>query len=345
MSTVRLSFIVPNFNHEFYLRRCINSITLQSRPPDEILICDDASTDESVAVISEMAQHHPRIRLIKNLQNQGVMSTLRRLYNECSGDYVTSCGADDELCPGFLSKAMEMAQQYPSAGMIMARMINRKVDPASGVVVDREEILGRSCFLSPQEFQSAPAFLHSSLGHGISVACVFRKEAILEALELSAAFGPQSDIFERLFVGCKYGAALVDVPGSIFYATPGGYSRRAGTESAISTAKNYIGMLQMMSRDEIRQYFPSSFVVCCSKLWTRVVFSILDRNLIGGYHFATQNYLSVFERLNMPGFGFGRILAKITALGRIVQRGWLYVNIWSLMRQYRTNTLNVHTTK
>jgi hypothetical protein len=341
MSNNRLSFIVPNFNHALYLRRCINSIALQSRPPDELLICDDSSTDESVTVISEMARQHPRIRLIQNSHNQGVMATLRKLYNDCTGDYVTSCGADDELCPGFLSKAMEIAQEYPSAGMILARMTNRKVDTVSGAVVDSEVVLGRSCFLSPQEFQSAPAFLHSSLGHGISVACIFRKEAILEALELSAAFGPQSDIFERLFVGCKYGAALVDVPGSIFYATPNGYSRRSGIESAISTTKSYVAMLQMMSREDLRQYFPSSFVARCSRLWTTLLFGILDKNLTGGYHLATQNYLAVFERLGMPGFGVGRILAKFTALGRIAQRGWLYVNVWILMRQYRNNALNV----
>ena len=51
MKRPTLSIVVPNYNHGHYLPECLDSILSQSWPPDELIVIDEASTDNSVAVI------------------------------------------------------------------------------------------------------------------------------------------------------------------------------------------------------------------------------------------------------------------------------------------------------
>jgi len=91
-----VSVIVPNYNNEAFVSRCLNSLLNQTYPNIEIIIIDDCSTDRSVEIIDPYQQQHQQIRLIKNPVNMGVAVTRNIGLITAKGKYVTTLDSDDE---------------------------------------------------------------------------------------------------------------------------------------------------------------------------------------------------------------------------------------------------------
>lgn len=113
----KLSVIMPNYNHSSYLEERLSSILAQLNQEDEIVIIDDASTDDSIEVIKKIASQDSRVRLFQNPQNLGVIKTINRAANLAQGNYLALMSADDLVLPGFVAKTMQVLEQYPEMGM------------------------------------------------------------------------------------------------------------------------------------------------------------------------------------------------------------------------------------
>jgi len=96
MHTPTLSVIVANFNNEIYIRDCLDSILNQTYKDLEIIVCDDCSSDRSLATIRAYAQQHPLIvNLISNPSNVGVAQARHLAILQATGEYLTTLDADD----------------------------------------------------------------------------------------------------------------------------------------------------------------------------------------------------------------------------------------------------------
>src|SRR5947207_15375140 len=115
-----LSVIVPNYNHAKYLPTCLTAILRQSLQPIEIIVLDDASTDNSLEVIRQFAAENPVIRLVQNENNLGVMPSLNKGVELSRGEYVYIPSADDEVVPGVVEKFMRLPVEHPEAGYCCA---------------------------------------------------------------------------------------------------------------------------------------------------------------------------------------------------------------------------------
>ena len=91
----KVSIVIPVYNEEKYLKNVLRSIQYQTLKEIEILFIDDKSTDKSVKKILEFKKEDPRIRLIKNKKNRGIL--YNRIYGglQSRGEYVAFIDADD----------------------------------------------------------------------------------------------------------------------------------------------------------------------------------------------------------------------------------------------------------
>ncbi len=89
-----LSVIVPVYNAEEYLRKCIDSILYQTYSDLELLLINDGSTDSSGAVCDEYARRDDRVRVIHK-ENGGVSSTRNLGLDLAQGEWITFVDADD----------------------------------------------------------------------------------------------------------------------------------------------------------------------------------------------------------------------------------------------------------
>ena len=110
----KVSFIVPIYNASEYLSRSIESILNQSYKNIEIILIDDASTDNSKEIIKSYALKDSRIKPIYSEVNQGVSKTRNLGLKSVSGDYVTFMDADDYITPNMVQIMLEKAIKYDS---------------------------------------------------------------------------------------------------------------------------------------------------------------------------------------------------------------------------------------
>src|SRR3954452_14588687 len=104
-----VTLVVPNFNHAHYLSESLGSIVGQTRAPDRVVVIDDCSSDDSIAVISRFMADRPSWRLIRHEINQGVVRGQNEALAVADTDWIGFLGADDALHPTYLEKAMAQA--------------------------------------------------------------------------------------------------------------------------------------------------------------------------------------------------------------------------------------------
>lgn len=97
----KISIIVPVFNVENYLHRCIDSILIQTFKDFEVLLIDDGSTDKSGKICDEYAFNDNRVKVFHK-RNGGVSSARNVGLNNAVGKWVTFCDSDDYVHENFL---------------------------------------------------------------------------------------------------------------------------------------------------------------------------------------------------------------------------------------------------
>lgn len=90
-----VTIIIPVYNTEKYLKKCLNSVVNQTYKNLEIIVINDASSDNSLAILENYAKKYKNIKLVNNPVNLGV-SISRNIGLDCAnGDYIYFLDSDD----------------------------------------------------------------------------------------------------------------------------------------------------------------------------------------------------------------------------------------------------------
>lgn len=108
---VKISVIVPVYNVEADLPRCLDSILAQTHPYIEIVTVDDGSPDNSGKILDHYAEKYPNIHVIHK-ENGGVTSARLRGVEEASGQWIGFVDGDDEIEPDMYERLFANAQKY-----------------------------------------------------------------------------------------------------------------------------------------------------------------------------------------------------------------------------------------
>ena len=106
-----LSVVIPCYNRERLVGRAISSCLGQSLPGLEVVVVDDASTDQSAQVVAGLAD--PRLRLVQHRANRGVCPARNTGADHASGEWLVMLDSDDELLPGALAMIAEQVRLAP----------------------------------------------------------------------------------------------------------------------------------------------------------------------------------------------------------------------------------------
>jgi glycosyltransferase involved in cell wall biosynthesis len=221
--------IVPNRNDSRYLPRCIRSILEQKDPPDELIVVDDQSTDNSVAVIRSLIAGQQRARLIENPVNLGTYGALDERLKIARSEYVLFLASNDFVMPGIFVRARSCLARHPGAGLWSAM----------GWLVDEEDRLIRlhlspvialhDTYFSPEQ---CVRLAHRFSNWFVGPTLIYHRDTLEAAGRFDPAYMALSDLLTALIVASRRGAAYSPAPLGTFRIHAGGNLSRTLADSA-----------------------------------------------------------------------------------------------------------------
>lgn len=101
------------FNHENYVEAALSSVVEQHYPNVQLIVIDNASTDQSVSRIQAFVRANPSVAFIQNPRNSGLCRAFNQGLKRATGQYIIDLSADDILLPDRLTRQVERFEQLP----------------------------------------------------------------------------------------------------------------------------------------------------------------------------------------------------------------------------------------
>jgi hypothetical protein len=129
-----VSVLMPVYNYAAYLPQALESLVEQTYEHFEVIVCDDGSTDESLALARRYSTRDPRIRVIPK-HNGGQASALNAAYEASCGEILCILDPDDFYGPRKIARVVRQLQDRPDAGVIVHSMVlvDRDGNPSEAI--------------------------------------------------------------------------------------------------------------------------------------------------------------------------------------------------------------------
>lgn len=137
-----VTVMIPAYAQEAFIEQAVESALAQTWPNLEVIVCDDASPDATLARLARFDD--PRLKIVRNERNLGRTGNYRRLLFElASGDYAVNLDGDDYfLDPGFIAEAMSFFAEIPDCVLVAGYAANDEAGQVFGATGQVRRVLG-----------------------------------------------------------------------------------------------------------------------------------------------------------------------------------------------------------
>lgn len=119
-----VTVVIPCYNYARFLPGAVESALSQRDVSVDVVVVDDVSTDDSLAVAHSLAAADPRVRVIAHEVNQGPVATFNDGLAVATGEYLIRLDADDLLTPGSVARATALAERHPSVAFVYGHPVH-----------------------------------------------------------------------------------------------------------------------------------------------------------------------------------------------------------------------------
>lgn len=175
-----VSIGMPVYNGEQYIRRALNSLLAQDYENFELIISDNASTDDTLQICEEYALRDNRIRIHKHSHNVGIQKNFQTVLKLGKGEYFMWAAVDDYWLPDFVSALVEELNENPEAGVAMCAVDRIRED---GTLFDTIRFSG-SRNPNRKSFLGMTLALDTPVKYNLFIYGLFRTRLIKSALPI-----------------------------------------------------------------------------------------------------------------------------------------------------------------
>jgi len=251
---LKLTVALPNFNHGHFLPRCLEAIVEQTRRPDELIILDDGSTDDSAAIIRYYAANYSFIRPIYKEKNEGLLRAITALYQAIDTDFSYWAASDDYICtPYFFQEAMAAAELDSRVALVSGK-VETVFKESNRKCVAEVSKWNHSHYATPAEvlndyYEVEPA------NQSLSAATIYKHKALSEVGGFRQELGWWCDTFAIRAISLKYGMFYLDRVCTCF-----SYSQSSFSGAGVRNIKNSLDFVAraawLMKSGPFRSIFP-----------------------------------------------------------------------------------------
>ena len=183
---MKVTAAIINYNGAPFLNNCLNSLLAQTRLPEEIVVVDNDSTDDSLTILNNYAS---KIRLIKTGRNLGFAGGANRAIRSSRFPYLLLMNPDVVVTPDFIENLLKFAENHPAAGSLTGKLL-RFSAPESPVIDSTGHQLLRSRWVinrGEEDIDHGQYELPEEV-FGVCGAAAFYRRAMLEDIQVNEEF-------------------------------------------------------------------------------------------------------------------------------------------------------------
>ncbi|BAY20650.1 family 2 glycosyl transferase [Calothrix sp. NIES-2100] len=252
--TPEVSVIIPAYNTSGYIARAIESALGQTLKNIEVIVVDDASTDNTLEVVRSFTDE--RLKVFVNPENLGAGGTRNRAIKEAKGNWIAVLDSDDWYAPERLERLVQLAYQE-NADMIADDLYlikDGEEHPWSTLIKESGESLSTIKQIEPVYFVETDVYGKQGLHLGISKPLFKREFLIQENIQYNAGVKVAEDFWLALTCLVR-GARFFLVPEPYYF-----YLARSGslvyTNKVISLSENCEATVAFIEKEQILSKSP-----------------------------------------------------------------------------------------
>jgi glycosyltransferase involved in cell wall biosynthesis len=303
-----LSVVLPNYNHGDRIARALYALLNQTPLASEIIVIDDGSTDDSVAVVEALQRHHASIKLIRSPMNQGIIASVKTGLAAATGDYLLFAASDDLVLPGLFNHAFTALSAYPKAAFFCAGValldIKDRVIGVRPVTVPRHG----PGYLSPDDVRRV---IRDSDFWVLGTATVYRRRLLAEIGYFDANLGSLGDVLANRLLAFQHGFYFDPAVLAAYNKDPTSFSARnalsvSESRRLLNSASSWIAAnLPEDVRDEHGRLFDRRMRFALARLWVIWRNGRMDADSIADILDAVPFDRVVLRSLARASFGSG----------------------------------------
>lgn len=249
-----VSVIIPTYNHGHFLPECLASILQQELQPLEILVIDDASTDNTREIVEAYALKYPQIKYIKNEKNLKPARSINLALSMAKGEYIVGSAADDFLLPGFFQRGVEFLDSQKELAFCCGDTFHFHGQKPYHFQFLKTLNLNQAKIFDPSTvltiFQEENFVIQSH-------ACMYRKDRMIEAGGFNPELQSLCDWYLNVFLALKWGFGYLPHAFAAYRLTPGSYANAVlkNREARQKTLSALFNVLDQPDNSSIKKGF------------------------------------------------------------------------------------------
>jgi glycosyltransferase involved in cell wall biosynthesis len=297
-----LAVVLPNYNHAKFLPRALDGLLAQTRPADQVILIDDASTDNSVEIIESYLPRLPGVTFIRNETNNGIIRNMNRGLADARGDLIYFGAADDVIYPDFFRTGIAMLTAYGNAALFSARSDIMDADGRNFGALSTPVPLTKAGFIAPTQVAER---LMEDDSWIMGNATIYRRSALVAAGGFPAELGSFTDGYVGRLLALTHGACFSPDILCAWRRMQGGYA----WSHAIDRKMTQQTIEAVEKRMRVNGVFPAGYF----ERWK------------GRHIFAAERFALVQKRMNAKARGIWQYLNA--ALSELAGTLWLLATL------------------
>ena len=313
MKTPSVSVSIATYNRAAMVRQGIEAAFAQKLRPLEVVVADDASTDNTWAMLTELSAQNPQVRVFRHDKNTGGVENWNFAIRQTTGDYIAWCSDDDRFLPDHLAASIAYLEAHPGIGLVHSGFLDAIETEVGSEVQQRPLRFAQDTVLDRESLLTYLTRYYDWPFHPSTI--VMRRKVWNEVGSFDAKYAlADTDWFVRAVE--KFPVAMLARHGVLNRRHPGNWSNRLGS------AKMQREIFEIVEGCIDRQ-FPKEFVsrgvwkwIWRTNVRLRLLLTLRARAGTGHADAACAAWTQLFEGTGLP------LPAAFRRIGEVMIRKW-----------------------